>query len=237
MNYNAMKEISNEDIPVYTVLKNLINKTDYINIGCISAIHNDNYVNVTLYYKNCCGKAIELKGVRLLHIGTTKCKINILPAVGDNVLLLCPRDYIEKLEYHRNPEKKMMSSSPYGEVNMCGILIKDEADNNVKTTIKIDEKGAITIDTEGAINVSSKDTVNFDGNSFGGLCKTQELKSQLDIATTRIDTIINALENSPTTAEDGGAAYKTGITTILQTLTVKEDYSNIESNKVFHGDK
>lgn len=167
MNVNALKEVSNQEIPLYTVLKNLINKTDYINIGCISKVHNNNYVDVNLYYKNSCGKVTTILGVRLLHIGTTKCKINITPAVGDNVLLLCPRDFIDKLVYHRQPEKKKLSSSPYGEMNMCGILIKDEADDNVKTTISINENGDVIMSTEGNINVTSKGNavVECEGNA------------------------------------------------------------------------
>lgn len=167
MNDNAMKEIQNQEIPFYTVLKNLINKTDYINIGCISKIHSENYVDVTLYYKDTCGKKVVLYGIRLLHIGTTKCKINIVPAVGDNVLLLCPRDYIDKLVNHVEPKVKTFSSSPYGDVNMCGILIKDEADDNVKTTISINENGDVTMSTEGNINVTSKGNavVECEGNA------------------------------------------------------------------------
>ena len=121
----------------------LINSINYINIGVITKVHSENYVTVNLYYNNSTGKKVQIQAVRLLHIGTTKCKINITPAVGDNVLLLCPKDFIEKLEYNRKPQDSKSSYLPYGNLNMCGILVKDESDDNVKTTIGIDEDGNI----------------------------------------------------------------------------------------------
>lgn len=62
-----------------------------------------------------------------------------------------------------------------------------------------------------------------------------ELKKQLNFLTQRVDTIINALQNAPTAVQDGGAAYKAGIAAILATIVNKENFSNIESDKVKHG--
>ena len=44
-----------------------------------------------------------------------------------------------------------------------------------------------------------------------------------------------ALKTAPTAAQDGGAAFKGGIVGALSALTQKEDFSNIESDKVKHG--
>lgn len=239
MNESAIKDIANQQMPINTALRGFINSTNYINIGVITKVHDENYVDVNLYYTNNSGKKSVIQAVRLLHIGTTKCKLLITPAVGDNVLLLCPKDFIETIEYNRQPQKGEACYLPYGNINMCGILIKDEADDNVKTTINIDENGAITLTTEDKISVNSKETIDFDGDKFGGLCKTQELKKQLDAFSARLDNVINALKNSQTAAEDGGATYKAGIKTIIDTYDLthqKEDFSQIESNKVLHGD-
>lgn len=156
MNDSAIKGIANEQMPIYTAIRGLINSINYINIGVITKVHNENYVTVNLYYNNSTGKKVQIQAVRLLHIGTTKCKINITPAVGDNVLLLCPKDFIEKLEYNRKPQDSKSSYLPYGNLNMCGILVKDESDDNVKTIIGIDEDGNITAETEGDVNVTAK---------------------------------------------------------------------------------
>lgn len=170
MNESAIKGIANEQMPVATAIRGFINSTNYINIGVITKVHSENYVTVNLYYNNNAGKIVQIQAVRLLHIGTTKCKINITPAVGDNVLLLCPKDFIAKLEYNRKPQKSKSSYLPYGNINMCGILVKDESDDNVKTTINIDEKGNVSIDTEGNANVTA--------NNVNAMCSSFVVKKE-----------------------------------------------------------
>ena len=236
MNESAIKDIANQQMPVNTALRGFINSTNYINIGVITKVHDENYVDVNLYYTNNSGKKSIIQAVRLLHIGTTKCKLLITPAVGDNVLLLCPKDFIETIEYNRQPQKGEACYLPYGNINMCGILIKDESDDNVKTTIKIDEEGTISVETEGDISVNSKKTVTLDGDGFGGLCKTPELKKQLDILTGRLDSVINGIKTASVTPEDGGATLKSGIVASIEAYTQKEDFSEIENDKIKHGD-
>ena len=160
MNEGTLKELANEQMPLNTAISGFVNKTNYINIGVISKVHDENYVDVKLYYINSIGEESVIHAVRLLHVGTTKCKLNITPAVGDNVLLLCPKDFIETLEYNRKPKKGKTCYLPYGDTNMCGVLIKDESDDNVKTTIKIDEEGTISVETEGDVNLQCKGNAN-----------------------------------------------------------------------------
>ena len=73
------------------------------------------------------------------------------------------------------------------------------------------------------------------GKDYGGLVKVEELQIQLAKLTTRVDGIMNALVNSSTAVNDGGATYKTGIVTALNLINDKENFSSIASNKVFHG--
>ena len=68
----------------------------------------------------------------------------------------------------------------------------------------------------------------------GGLCIVPELKSQLARQTARIDAIYNALINSSTVVNDGGAAYKLGIATALNAVGSKENFENIENLKFKH---
>lgn len=179
MNDSALKDIANEQTPIYTALRGFINSTNYINIGVISKIHDENYVDVNLYYTDSTGRKVIIQAVRLLHIGTTKCKINIVPAVGDNVLLICPKDFIEKIEYNRVPAESGVCYIPYGNINTCGILIKDESDDNVITTIGIDEEGTINLKTEGNLSVNlvkDDDSVRatLDVNKDGAIAITSE---------------------------------------------------------------
>ncbi len=87
----------------------------------------------------------------------------------------------------------------------------------------------------GFVVVRADKTVELNGTQNGGVVKAQELKKQLAILTARVDGIINALKTAPTAAQDGGASYKGGIVGVLSAITQKEDFSNIESDKVKHG--
>ena len=87
----------------------------------------------------------------------------------------------------------------------------------------------------GFVIVRADKTVELNGTQNGGVVKAAELKKQLAVLTARVDGIINALKTSPTAAQDGGAAFKGGIVGALSALTQKEDFSNIESDKVKHG--
>lgn len=180
MNESTIKDLANEQMPINTAIRGFINQTNYINLGVISEVHDENYVDVKLYYVDSTGKEMIIPAVRLLHVGTTKCKLNITPAVGDNVLLLCPKDFIEKLEYNKKPDKSNLCYLPYGNMNMCGVLVKDEADDNVKTTIKIDEEGTISVETEGDVNLQCKGDANVvaEGNVSVEAKQNATLKSQ-----------------------------------------------------------
>lgn len=74
----------------------------------------------------------------------------------------------------------------------------------------------------------------FNGGTLGGLTKTQELKTQLDKVTARIDGIIDAINNGVPSpgAADGGAALQTSIKAALALLVNVEDFSNIENEKI-----
>lgn len=87
----------------------------------------------------------------------------------------------------------------------------------------------------GFVIVRTDKTVELNGTQNGGVVKAAELKKQLAVLTARVDGIINALKTAPTAAQDGGASYKGGIVGVLSAITQKEDFSNIESDKVKHG--
>jgi phage gp45-like len=74
------------------------------------------------------------------------------------------------------------------------------------------------------------------GKNAGGVVKAGELKTQLGKLAARVDGIIDALKNAMPVPQDGGAAYKTQIVGFLSALTDKENFNNLESDKVMHGD-
>jgi len=94
---------------------------------------------------------------------------------------------------------------------------------------------ALYADKGGWIITRENGTVELFGKDSGGIVKAEELKTQLDKLSARVDGIINALNSSPIIPLDGGASFKSGICTALATLVNKENFSNLKSEKVFHG--
>ena len=88
--------------------------------------------------------------------------------------------------------------------------------------------------TSGFVVAASSGKIVMNGGELGALVKIAELRTQLDKMTARIDGIIDALKNSATGAQDGGAAYKTAITAALSKLTDKEDFGNIADDNITH---
>lgn len=153
---------------LYSLLTNVVNRKNIINIGTICKVIDKNFVNVRLYNTDEYGDPIIISAVRLLHIGTSKFKITVSPAIGDNVLLLSSRDFIKTVEYNHTAEKKKEFAEPFGNATVQAILISPEEDDNNKTAISINENGNITLETLGKIDVSIKDSFSDSGKKLVG---------------------------------------------------------------------
>jgi hypothetical protein len=108
-------------------------------------------------------------------------------------------------------------------------------DNDVTPPELEDGDAALYTGNGGWVIVREGGSVELFGKDAGGLVKVKELQRQLGRMTARIDGIINALANSTTAAQDGGASYKTQIVVALNLLAEKEDFTGLASEKVFHG--
>lgn len=151
---------------LYSLLANVVNRKNIINIGTICKVIDKNFVNVRLYNTDEYGDPIIISAVRLLHIGTSKLKITVSPAIGDNVLLLSSRDFIKTVEYNHTAEKKKEFAEPFGNATVQAILISPEEDDNNKTAITINENGNIALETLGKIDVSIKDSFSDSGKKL-----------------------------------------------------------------------
>lgn len=167
------------ETPLLTMLSDITTSFMFTNIGLIKKIHNENYIDVALYWTDNMDNEVVIPDVRLLQLGTTKCKLFIQPAIGDNVLLICPRDFVEKLEFNRKAENIGFANSAYSSKNMCAILIKDEGDDNVKTSVHIDENGNISVETDGEANVSAENIILNGGENNSHLVRYEELEAGL----------------------------------------------------------
>lgn len=200
-----------------------------LDYGFIKTVNDDKTVDVihAKQLKTTSGqtlKATVTTGIEVLTLCGGGFSFSFDYKKGDKVLLLGLKDYIPKVEdvtsasettAYMHYRRETLKALP-----LC--VFSDEA--KVKVVV---EEGKMSMDTE--------DTLTLNGEDYGGLCITPELVKQLGYLTTRVDTIIDALETSPTVAEDGGAAYKAAIKTKLETIAHKEDFSDVESEKVKHG--
>ena len=75
------------------------------------------------------------------------------------------------------------------------------------------------------------------GKDFRGLVKIEELKSELNKMSARVDVLFNAIKNGVplSGSSDGGVGYQTTMKAILATSVNKESFNNLENKNVKHG--
>ena len=156
---NRANLLYGESASLSALLSNIVNSRNIINVGIITKVIDENFINVRLYNTDVGSNPTYISAVRLLHIGTSKLKIKITPAIGDTVLLLASRDFIEVLENNHDKKAAEVLVEPYSKSTMQAILISPEEDDNNKTLITIDEEGTVSITTDKDINVSAKGNI------------------------------------------------------------------------------
>lgn len=212
-----------------TLIESILASHYIIDYGFIKAVNSDGTIDVThaKQLKTLNGESLKATittGIEVLTFSGGGFTFKFDYKKGDKVLLLGLKDYIPKVEDVSSATETTAYMHYTRETLKAIPLCVFNEDATVKVQV---ESGKMAIYTE--------DTLELDGSDNGGLCKTPELVKQLGYLTTRVDTIINALKNSQTAAQDGGATYKKGIVSTLATITNKEDFSNVESDKVKHG--
>ena len=163
---NRANLLYSESTSLSALLSNIVNSRNIINVGIITKVIDENFINVRLYNTDVGSNPTYISAVRLLHIGTSKLKIKVAPAIGDAVLLLPSRDFIEILENNHDKKAAEIMVEPYSKSTMQAILISPEEDDNNKTAISINEDGNITLETLGKIDVSIKDSFSNSGKKL-----------------------------------------------------------------------
>ena len=163
---NRANLLYSESASLSALLSNIVNSRNIINVGIITKVIDENFINVRLYNTDVGSNPTYISAVRLLHIGTSKMKIKVTPAIGDTVLLLANRDFVEVLENNHDKKSADVLVEPYSKSTMQAILISPEEDDNNKTAININEDGNITLETLGKVDVSIKDSFSDSGNKL-----------------------------------------------------------------------
>ena len=187
---NRANLLYGESASLSALLSNIVNSRNIINVGIITKVIDENFINVRLYNTDIGSNPTYISAVRLLHIGTSKLKIKVTPAIGDTVLLLASRDFVEVLENNHEQKPAGVMVEPYSKSTMQAILISPEEDDNNKTTITINESGNITLETLGKIDVSIKDSFSDSGKKL-------------------VDFVMDTANNFTLTTYDNGSAKNT----------------------------
>lgn len=187
---NRANLLYGESASLSALLSNIVNSRNIINVGIITKVIDENFINVRLYNTDVGSNPTYISAVRLLHIGTSKLKIKVAPAIGDTVLLLASRDFIEVLENNHDKKSADVLVEPYSKSTMQAILISPEEDDNNKTAISINEDGNITLETFGKIDVSIKDSFSDSGKKL-------------------VDFVMDTSKNFTLTTYDNGSAKNT----------------------------
>jgi len=114
---------------------------------------------------------------------------------------------------------------------LCAIIEGDQADAYVLDCTDIEEISGQIGDVKVKMTAGG---IVFNDGKLGGMVKGNELKKQLDKLTKRVDGIIQAIENGIAVPQDGGTSLQKTIVIGLKLLTDKEDFGQLENDKVKH---
>lgn len=135
---------------------------------------------------------------------------------GDIVLKTLKQVSIQSFHINENGEESLNAKLSLSEDSF---LIEDKNENKISSN------------SDGEINIQPKTKCNlFEGSE--PLVKGSELKEQLKVMSSRIDSILDAL-NAGTLAGSTIQTYVAAISPILATITDKENFDKINSEKSF----
>ncbi len=112
-------------------------------------------------------------------------------------------------------------------VVLCGRI----TNSNSIYVIQVSEIDKIVI-VIGNTNVVLNENEIVFNNGLNTISKADVLHQELDKMSARIDSVINALKNAA--ADSAGGTFKASLTPLLAAITVKEDFGDIEDEKIKH---
>ena len=226
MSNNLLKAMGLTDKDVVSAILGDFYILDY---GYVNKVNDDGTVNVThaILPKLEDGSDLDettTDNLEVLTFSFSGLSISYTLKQGDKVLLLGLKEYIKSVA---TVTKAQSQTAPI-HYNRATLKVVPIGEFN-------EDAGSKIIVTDGKTTIYAKESVCLNGSDNGGLIVRNKLVTQLDYLTARVDTIIDALSQSATGSQDGGATYKANIVAKLNTITNKEDFSDIENNTVLHG--
>ena len=211
------------------LIEAVVSNSFIVDYGYINKVNPDGTVDVTHAARPVLLDGTELaetvtEGVEVLTVSGAGFSVRWDYKAGDRVLIIGLKDYV--------PHVADVSKS---EVPAAFFHYSRSTVKAIPLCLFNEDAKARVIAENGRLSLSAEDAIELNGSDLGGLADVPELRKQLGFLTQRLDTVISALQNAPTAALDGGAAYKAGISAVLAGIVNKEDFSGIENKKVLHG--
>lgn len=225
MNVLEAQRLTDKDL-----IEAVVSQFYFLDYGFVSKVNADKTVNVVHAIKPMTTDGETLpeivsENLEVLFVSAGALSIAFTVTPGDKVLMLGLKNPISKVS---DVEQSAEQTSRLHYTREC-LKVLPLCIFNEESKVRIYEE-------DGKLQIATESTLELNGTNKGGLVIGPELKTQLGYLTARVDALYSALENSPTGSSDGGATYKAAIVSTLQAVVNKEDFSNIENDKILQGD-
>lgn len=146
-------------------VRDVVLRTLIIGTGNITKVYKKGTrVDVVLTYADADGKSINLRGVELMRLGTSKIGIFVEPDVGDCVILFATQHYLDEYKVQQNPLPKRPNASLYSNANIKAFVLQPNAELTDGTLIHITQDNKVTITNKSDVTINVNGDVKLTAN-------------------------------------------------------------------------
>lgn len=160
-------------------VRDVVLRTLIIGTGNITKVYKKGTrADVALTYANADGKPINICGVEIMRLGTSKIGVFVEPDVGDCVILFATQHYLDEYKVQQNPLPKRPNASLYSNANIKAFVLQPNAELTDGTFIHIAQDNKVTITNKSDVTITVKGNTNI--TCKGETAITCEAKADVD---------------------------------------------------------
>lgn len=143
----------------YQRIMNLMYEVTFVAVGLITAVYDEGKrVDVKSAMLDEFGKETNWYSLELIRTGTPKCVIDVLPVVGDHVMVFACQNFVPTQKEGATPIARK-NFLPYSPVTMKALQISPQDASDPALKVKINDE-EITIDATLPVTLTASDTVD-----------------------------------------------------------------------------